>query len=173
MKKIISMSMALMIAGALFLTPAKKVEAAYGMAGCGLGAVIMGPKNDLSTQLVAAIINGVANYFVGLQTFAITSGTLECTDKGVIKAEMEQKVYAYNNFDNLRQDMARGEGETLTSFAFLMGCEANSVDAFGEMTQNNYEQIFTEEATPDSLVSDVKELAKNEPELAAACSLGL
>lgn len=158
--------MVAMFAGALFLTPVKKAEAAYGMAGCGLGAIPFGDKNDVTSQLIASILN----FWSGVQTYAITTGTSECSDSGVIKAEMEQKVYAYNNFDNLRQDIAKGEGETLTSFAYLFGCEASSVETFGEVTQANFEQIFTTEATPESLVSDVQNLTQNQPELAATCS---
>lgn len=166
MKKHFSISMAVVIAGALFLAPTKKAEAAYGMAGCGLGAIVFGAEPG-AIQVVAATLNGT---FYS-QTFGITTGTSECTDSGVIKAEMEQKVYAYSNFDSLRQDMARGEGETLTSFAYLFGCEASSVDAFSELTQAYFEQIFTEEATPESVVSDVQNLTQNAPELAAVCSV--
>src|SRR4051812_1818938 len=44
----------------------------YGVAGCGLGSIVFGPKPGM-IQIVAATLNGT-----GGQTFAITSGTSNC-----------------------------------------------------------------------------------------------
>ena len=48
----------------------------YGTAGCGLGAVLMGPK-------AAQIFASTTNYTVFNQFFAITIGTSNCTDDAV------------------------------------------------------------------------------------------
>lgn len=157
---------AILVAGTVALVPAK-VEAAYGMAGCGIGAIVFQGDNTMWKQLInAAFLNNL----LGSQTLGITSGTSECSDNGVIKAEVEQKVYAFNNFDNLRQEMAQGQGEKLTSFAYLLGCDSNAVSTFSDMTQKNIEQIFPEGATPESMLNEVKSLSKVQPELANSCT---
>ena len=136
----------------------------YGQAGCGLGAQLMGPK---SAQIFAATTNSSLYN----QLFAITSGTSECTDDAVIKAELEQKIYVLNNFEGLQKDMARGKGENLNSFAFLMGCSADSVQGFNALTHKNYANIFgAQSGTPEIVIEKVKTIVGSDKSLASSCS---
>ncbi|MDH5718636.1 MAG: DUF3015 domain-containing protein [Spirochaetia bacterium] len=163
-KTLLSLTMAAAVTAFAFM-PAN-VHAAYGTAGCGLGAVVIGG-GDGFLQVSAATTN--ASFYS--QTIGILLGTSECTDSGVIKAEVEQKVYAFNNFETLKKEMAKGEGESLYTFAHLMGCSAEAVPAFGQMTQANYGQIVSDsEVTPESMLNSVKELAKNDSTLSGTCS---
>src|SRR5262245_61167540 len=59
---------------------------AYGQAGCGLGSMLFGKDNSKLMQVLAATTNGIG----GNQSFAIPSGTSNCTEAGVVKAEREQ-----------------------------------------------------------------------------------
>ena len=54
-----------------------------GMAGCGLGSVLFGNQNTVLMQLLAATTNGI----LWNQSFGITTGTLNCSTGGVVKAE--------------------------------------------------------------------------------------
>lgn len=165
MRKIISLTTVAAVAAAFAFTPAKVEAKGYGMAGCGLGAIVFGSDPGM-IQVLAATTN--ATFYS--QTFGITTGTSECTDGGALKAEVEQKVYAHNNFESLQSEMAKGEGEKLTSFAHLMGCSADSVSTFSSVTQQNYNTIFNETTTPEDMLKRVKEVASKDATLTQSCT---
>lgn len=154
----------LVISAAVTAFSASVSAKGYGQAGCGLGATLMGPK---SGQIFA----GTTNASSYNQLFAITSGTSECTDDAVVKAQVEQKIYVLNNFEGLQKDMARGQGEKLNSFAFLMGCSADSVQGFNSLTHKNYAAIFdTQTDSPETVVERVKTIVGSDKALASSCS---
>ena len=109
-----------------------------GMAGCGLGSVLFGNQNTVLMQLLAATTNGI----LWNQSFGITTGTLNCSSAGVVKAEREQAAFAEVNFRDLKRNMASGGGEFLTSFSTLLGCEESAKPLFFKMTQDKYEAIL-------------------------------
>src|SRR5262245_44979305 len=81
-------------------------RAQYGMAGCGIGALLFGNDNSKLMQILAATTNGL----FGSQTFGITSGTSNCNAGGVVKAEKEQAAFAEVNFQDLKRKLAAGGG---------------------------------------------------------------
>ena len=89
----------------------------YGMAGCGLGSIII--KNDGFVQIFAATTNGTS---VETLTFGITSGTSNCVQDGVVQTDKEQEAFVEANFDALQRDIAAGGGEHLAAFGTLLGC---------------------------------------------------
>lgn len=137
----------------------------YGMAGCGLGTLVFSANDKM--QVLAATTNGL----FGNQTFGITSGTLNCTSGGVVKAQREQAAFAEVNFQDLKRNMAAGGGEFLTSFATLLGCEDPAKPALAKMTQSKYESILpSEKTTPMEMLSGVKAQIKVDPILGSSCS---
>ena len=141
-------------------------HAQYGMAGCGLGSLLFGKDNTVLMQVLAATTNGT-----GMQTLGITSGTSNCTQGGVVKAEREQAAFAEVNFQDLKRNMASGGGEYLTSFSTLLGCEDAARAPLFKMTQDKYESILpSESTTPVELVMNVKSEIKKTPALMNACS---
>src|SRR5215471_19562951 len=110
----------------LAVSTARAQPAVYGMAGCGLGSLLFGTDNSKLMQILAATTNGTfAN-----QTFGITSGTSNCVEGGVVKAEREQAAFAEVNFQDLKRNMATGGGEYLASFSTLLGCEDTAKPTF-------------------------------------------
>ncbi len=149
----------------IMLGAARAQAQGYGMAGCGLGSLVF--KNDGMVQILAATTNGL----FGTQTFGITSGTSNCTNGGVIKAQREQAAFAEVNFQDLKRNMATGGGEFLTSFSSLLGCEDAAKPAFAQMTQAKYENILpTEKTSPMEMLKGVKDQIKANPSLAGSCS---
>jgi hypothetical protein len=139
----------------------------YGMAGCGIGALLFGNDNSKLMQILASTTNGL----FGSQTFGVTSGTSNCTSGGVVKAEREQAAFAEVNFQDLKRNMASGGGEFLTSFSTLLGCEDSAKPTFFKMTQTKYESILpATSTTPMGMLSSVKREIKADPSLANACS---
>jgi hypothetical protein len=164
MKKSISISLA--FAATLSLAAPMAVSAnGYGAAGCGLGAIVFGSKPGI-VQVLAATTNGT----FASQTFGITTGTSECGG-GAIKVQAEQKVYAYNNFGQLQKEIAQGRGERLQTLAYLMGCNAKTVETFSTVAQKNYSQIFSDKATDsEAMLSRIRTAAQSDAVLASQCS---
>lgn len=147
----------------------------YGMAGCGLGSMVFGPSGDAKDKIedvkVREVLAATTNGTFMSQTFGITTGTSNCTSGGVAKVEKEQELFAEVNLDDLARDMAKGEGEYLTAYAAVLGCSAESQDAFAATTQANYEKIFNSaDATPVEVISSTKSVLRSDASLAASCT---
>jgi len=97
--------------------PAKKAAAApqkavshsskaYGMAGCGLGSVVIGKSGS---QISAATTNGTSFS----QPFGITSGTSNCDAGAASSSTASVTIFVAANREALQKDISRGSGETL------------------------------------------------------------
>lgn len=138
----------------------------YGMAGCGLGSLLI-TKNSNGMQMLASTTNGT----FGNQTFGITSGTLNCTKDGAMKAEAEQIFFAEVNMRHLSRNMAEGQGEFLGAFAELLGCEQSAQPTLFELTQSKYESLFPRPDTaPAEMLSALKGEMRAHPSLSGSCS---
>ncbi len=113
----------------------------YGMAGCGLGSLVF--KENGFVQVFAATTNGT----FGTQTFGISSGTSNCVNAGVVKADKEQEAFVESNLDNLERDMAAGGGEYLAAFATLLGCQDSVQPQLYSFAQSSYPSVFPSDQT--------------------------
>jgi hypothetical protein len=59
-------------------------------------------------------------------------------------------VFASVNFENLKQDIAQGKGEYLSSLASLMGIPVEYQSGFFALTQEKYPSLFKSETTTSS-----------------------
>lgn len=169
MKKLLigAFSMAALVSTASADDPmaALKGDGKYGAAGCGLGSMVFHQQKGI-IQVVAATINGTA----GNQTFAMSTGTLNCYEDGVALKDKEQEVFASANFESLHQEMAQGHGESLNAFAYLFGCEGSGVEKFSEAARSNFSEIFPSEKTDYSqMLGNVQGMVKSNPDLRASC----
>lgn len=164
MKKLIVLVSALLSATAAFAAPkAQSFSREYGMAGCGLGSVIVGKRGG---QIFAGTTNNTAFN----QLFGITFGTLNCVDGPSNEVAMNMDKFIVTNRAALSADVAKGDGETLMALTQVMGCSVNSQD-MGRVLKANYNQIFVNEAQPnivtDSIISVIK-----DSQVASQCNLG-
>lgn len=151
----------------LVMLVAGSAHAQYGMAGCGLGALVFGNENSTGKQILAATTNGT----FGSQTFGITSGTSNCVSGGVVKAQREQAAFAEVNFQDLKANMASGGGEFLSSFATLLGCEDSAKHDLATMSQQKFEVIVpSTSTTPIQMLVTLKQQIKSSPTLAVRCT---
>jgi Protein of unknown function (DUF3015) len=109
--------------------------------GCGLGTMVFEGQKGVAPQILAVTTNGTS----GNQTFGITSGTLGCTQEGVVRPPTKVRMLLMSSLDNLAVDMARGDGETLDSLASLLGIEDQDRPRFFSALQNNFARIFANE----------------------------
>lgn len=108
-----------------------KGNGVYGTAGCGLGSLAFGNQEG-GVQVLAATLNGT-----GIQTFGITSGTSNCGRGLFAKAEVNS--FIESNAVALENDIARGQGETLSTLNNMLGCDAG----FNATLQQNYKSIYS------------------------------
>jgi hypothetical protein len=79
--------------------------------GCGLGTLAWAdykhPKN-IAPQVMLATTNGTL-----FNTVGISFGLSGCTNDGTVMAERKAEMFAVSTFENLSQDMARGQANIL------------------------------------------------------------
>ncbi|MEK7355641.1 MAG: DUF3015 family protein [Bdellovibrionota bacterium] len=151
-------------------TPAKKQQReslhdqvtgqGYGLAGCGLGSIVFGPKPGM-IQIVAATLNGT-----GVQTFGITTGTSNCDIPGM---GHQAAAFIEVNREIVSKDAARGEGETIASLASIMNCSDEA--AFGQNLQQNYESIFATENNSYDVTRKIISTIEANPALKSTCGI--
>lgn len=134
--------------------------------GCGLGKELWANASNqksIGGQVLAATTNGTS----GNQTFGISSGTSGCNSNGTILSEYRVTVFAAANFDNLSQDMAKGNGEHLTSFAELLNVPQEQRADFYALAQSHYRgMIQTGENTPAAMLASLDRGMSAHPTLA-------
>lgn len=64
---------------------------------------------------------------------------------GVIQESQKARLFTAVAFENLEQDIARGNGEYLTSLAVLLKVPAGKQDEFMAHSQSNYSLLFAPE----------------------------
>ena len=128
---------ALMVAGTGLAKKKKKksFKRKYGMAGCGLGSVVIGARG-------AQISAGTTNGTFWNQTFGITFGTLNCIDSSKAMAAEKVDRYLKGNTNMLAIDMVRGQGEHIDSVADILGC--SDKNRFQAAMKSGYHTVFPE-----------------------------
>jgi hypothetical protein len=135
MKKFIVVISALfvsLVVSTSFAASKKSFSRGYGMAGCGLGSVIVGQRGG---QIFAGTTNGTLSN----QLFGITFGTLNCTDGPTDEVAMNVDKFIVANRSALASDIAKGDGETLSALTQVIGCNAQS-NEMGRLLKSNYSQ---------------------------------
>jgi hypothetical protein len=98
-------------------------------------------QDTVPAKALAATTNGT----LGNQTFGITSGTLGCEAPTKRAKNDGLNEFVVANMDSLAMDIAKGQGETLDTFAELMQVPAQDRLAFNQKLQSNFAVIFPSE----------------------------
>ena len=137
------------------LIPVFAFAGKYGMAGCGLGSIVI--KSNGIMQVAAATTNGTS----ASQTFGITSGTSNCTTDGVVQASKEREAFVDASKEELMSNISAGEGEYLTTLATLYSCNEDVMSDFNKVAQDNYEAIMNLDSAADILNALENKLSEN------------
>ena len=158
MKKIVALSLMAGLIPSLALAHGN-----HPMAGCGLGYLLISNKdNDKVTQIIGATTNGT----FGSQTFGISSGTSGCTEDGAVKVVKATEVYAEVNLQSLRQQMATGQGEYVTTLARMIGASEATQPQMVAFMQKNYSELFPKADTSSTeMLQTLSEKLSEHPEL--------
>lgn len=83
---------------------------------------------------------------------------------GVIQKDQKTRLFAAVAFENLEQNIARGNGEYLTSLGVLLDIPAGEEKEFASSTQRNYPVLFApERRTAESLLSTLMSKEARRP----------
>jgi hypothetical protein len=107
--------------------------------GCGLGTILFEGQNGLVSQTFAVTTNGT----FGNQTFGITSGTSNCEQYKEFTYNEKVNTFVADNMDNLARDIARGQGEYLSTLAVLMDIPEAQRGDFRYRLQSHFSDIYT------------------------------
>ncbi len=73
---------------------------------------------------------------------------------GVIHESQRARLFAAVSFENLEQDIARGNGEYLTSLGVLLSIPAGEQDEFKARSQSHYSLLFApDRRTAESMLA--------------------
>jgi hypothetical protein len=75
------------------------------------------------------------------------------TGDGLVKEDQKVNVFVMINFENLKQDMAQGRGEYLTSLSELLGVAHDRRPAFFSYAQSRYELVNSGRSGPSELIA--------------------
>jgi len=158
MKKLITI-VSLVSAVAAFPTLAL---AADNVGGCGVGSMIFKGQKGIAPQVLAISTNGITLN----QSFGITTGTLGCTQDGMVTSNMKTAMFIDSNKAQLARDMSVGGGESLASLSHLLGIEAKDQTAFNRLAKDNVTRIFTTESVAtDQVVTSLREVLASDATL--------
>lgn len=132
----------------------------YGMAGCGLGSLIIKDHQGKLSQFIASLLNGT-----GMQSSAITLGTSNCVS-GKAEGGEAVAIYVKDNFETLAKEASQGAGSSLAGLATIMGCQDHK--AFSEVSQRRFEDLY-QVNSPDEVVVRYSDVIADEPQLAQTC----
>ena len=93
---------------------------------------------EATTDTTVQVVNGVSQASSDLSSSTTPSDSAEGVEKKIKKLHM----YVYYNRMNLRQDVAQGHGEYLTSLGALLEVPPERHEAFGMFAQLNYTSLF-------------------------------
>ena len=128
--------------------------------GCGLGWMVF-KKNSLVSSALRATTNAIA-----LNTVAMTSGTSGCAQHSIVKNESRGIHFTEANFEQLKMELAQGQGEFSQGLALVMGCEGQT-ERFQNVMQNQYSEINA--GTPVQFYQNVKKEIGRDNLLAQGC----
>ena len=109
--------------------------------GCGLGTMLFG-SSQADDSIVLQILAVTTNGTFGTQTFGISSGTSECEQPASVVKNERLNEFIQANLDNLARDIARGQGETLSTLGELMAVPAADRETFSKKLQAHFVEIF-------------------------------
>lgn len=135
--------------------------------GCGLGSKLFAGQAGIAPQVMAVTTNGT----VGNQTFGISTGTLGCSQDGVVQTNWKTAMFIDSNTTKLARDMSVGEGEALESLASLMGMEQSEKELFFRTTKDNFAEIFpAADTSSQEVMVSLRQVLSDTPELSKFAS---
>lgn len=95
-----------------------------------------------------------------------TTGRSWYNEDGVLRSEHRPIAFATANYETVKRDIARGQGEHLVSLAALLGVPPVRFDEFGLFAQARYADLESPRTTPEELLASLTNILDEHPDLA-------
>ncbi|MBO3276784.1 DUF3015 domain-containing protein [Pseudomonas schmalbachii] len=153
----------ILLATLLASASAGAFAAAPGSDGCGWGNMLFKGQRGVATHVLAATTNGSS----GNNTFGMTTGTNGCHTNGALTYGGKPMIILSSIMDELSEDMAKGNGEALTTYAVVLGVQPEDRAHFAEVTQAHFAQIFDKsDVTAADVYANTQAVLKQDARLA-------
>ena len=130
---------------------------------CGWGNMLFEGQRGIAPHFLASTTNGTT----GNATFGMTSGTNGCATNGALTYGGKSMLKLGAMLDELSEDMAKGQGEALTTYAVLLGVEPQDRAHFAAVTHSHFQDIFSRaDVTADEVHSATLAVIKADARLA-------
>lgn len=106
------------------------------------------------------------NNIVSPQTSAITSGTSNCFEESHSEVSIR---YIESNKVALKEDVARGNGETIVALSEVMGCQSSQ--NLGSALKANFRDVFANDFTTNEVTDSIITVIQQDSQLSQECSL--
>jgi hypothetical protein len=112
---------------------------------------------------ILTLLSGAAALVLSLSACSITetinnilsstSGRSWFTEDGLVKEGQRVNAFMALNFENVKQDMAHGQGEYLASLSTLMGIPQDRRASFYAHAQSRYPFVMEHQSTPQETLA--------------------
>ena len=112
---------------------------------------------------IVTLLSGAAALVLSLSACSITetinnilsstSGRSWFTEDGLVKEDQKVNAFIAFNFENVKQDMANGQGEYLDSLSTLMGIPQDRRASFYAHAQSSYPFVLKHHSSPQETLA--------------------
>ncbi|MBD1551084.1 DUF3015 domain-containing protein [Pseudomonas typographi] len=130
---------------------------------CGWGNLLFEGQRGTPAHFLASTTNGTS----GNATFGMTSGTNGCDTSGALTYGGKSWIAMNGMIDELSEDMAKGQGEALTTYAVVLGVKPEDRAYFETVAHQHFTQIFNRpDVTAEDVHNNTLGVMKNDARLA-------
>ena len=124
---------------------------------CGWGNMLFEGQRGTPAHFLASTTNA---------TFGMTSGTNGCTTKDALTYGGKSWIAMNGMMNELSEDMAKGNGEALTTYAVVLGVAPEDREHFAAVTHEHFQQIFSKaDVTADDVHNNTLAVLKSDARL--------
>ncbi|MBA5869466.1 MAG: DUF3015 domain-containing protein [Nitrospira sp. CR2.1] len=114
---------------------------------------------DATTQLTDGTTGATKEFLDPTTEFTSSTTPGALTDGRLLRAKQRATVFAMHTHENLRADIARGQGEYLASLASLTGVSTDQWTDLQNSMRNAYPDLFNEQISPAHSSEKIVEIA--------------
>lgn len=158
--------MRFLLGAAFALLISARAMAADGSSGCGPAWYIF-KENSLLSSTLRGTTNGILWPVV---TFGMTFGTSNCAKHSLVQEDQDSLKFMTENFEVLRHDIAKGEGEHLNAYIASFSCQPLVTKQLSSDLQKAYRDALYQSEDPVDYVNSTRRLIQASEASSLMCS---
>lgn len=110
--------------------------------------------SHLSTEGSTVTLDPKYSTNVSVSNTQVSSSWGDCSLFALQERKIQRDLYIAQNFDQIKKDIANGNGEHMTTLAWYALCDDNAASEYSKTLQNNFEKLSSEQESSFSKVID-------------------